>query len=335
MVIAGHMGILLGSGAPQFLQQDVHSLGVKVLFLIGGYFIALSWENDSHPLRYMVKRLCRIYPPLAVTILLSAYIMGPLMTKLDLRTYLTHSATSIYVRYNLRMFPVFFLPGVFEQNPYPNAVNGSLWTLPIEMIFYMLVPILLTVLKKVGKNAFLICVVLTGVACGFQIYQVVWHPQWVFIAYGTDWTQAVNLLPFYMIGILFTFPQIKKYCNMQRAIIFLLLASCLQTGTALNFLLLYTVLPYFIFSFGWAENPDCSKMFPQEISYGMYLYGFPIQQCVISLSQKFSLQLNFVEALLISVPIIVLFAQFSFLTIEKWSANICGKILLHINSSVK
>ena len=34
------------------------------------------------------------------------------------------------------------LTGIFEHNPYPYAINGSLWTLWYEFFFYMIVAIL-------------------------------------------------------------------------------------------------------------------------------------------------------------------------------------------------
>ncbi len=110
---------------------------------LSGYFIMRSWHRDPNLWRFWVRRLLRIMPGLLVVLALSALILGTLTTTLGKRAYLAHPATWDYISDNLLLFPQqYVLPGVFTANPYPSAVNGSLWSLPVELLGYTLIALL-------------------------------------------------------------------------------------------------------------------------------------------------------------------------------------------------
>jgi peptidoglycan/LPS O-acetylase OafA/YrhL len=72
---------------------------------------------------------------LATVVLLAMLVLGPSVTTLPLRDYFSHSLTWDYL-HNILLQIRFSLPGVFADNTFPNAVNGSLWTIPIEVSCY-------------------------------------------------------------------------------------------------------------------------------------------------------------------------------------------------------
>jgi peptidoglycan/LPS O-acetylase OafA/YrhL len=51
---------------------------------------------------------------------------------------------------NIALYINYYLPGLFESNVYPGAVNGSLWSLPAEFVMYLLVPILISGATLIG-----------------------------------------------------------------------------------------------------------------------------------------------------------------------------------------
>jgi peptidoglycan/LPS O-acetylase OafA/YrhL len=69
-------------------------------------------------------------------------VLGPLVTSLDVSRYLQDPGTKAYVFLNSTMWTVYTLPGVFADNVYPDAVNGSLWTLPVEIKAYALIALI-------------------------------------------------------------------------------------------------------------------------------------------------------------------------------------------------
>ena len=75
----------------------------------------------------------RVYPGLLVVLLLTVLVLGPAFTTLSLGAYFSDRGTLLYLPRNLTLkWLQYDLPGVFLNNPYPAAVNGSLWTLFYE-----------------------------------------------------------------------------------------------------------------------------------------------------------------------------------------------------------
>jgi peptidoglycan/LPS O-acetylase OafA/YrhL len=83
----------------------------------------MSWDKDPFLYRFFIRRSIRIFPALIVCILLSVIVLG---STLSIKEYLSHDATLVYIK-NIFLHVSYYLPGVFEHNPLPNAVNGSLW----------------------------------------------------------------------------------------------------------------------------------------------------------------------------------------------------------------
>ncbi len=119
------------------------SLGYFALmafFAMSGYQIADSWQRDSSWWRYLLKRVLRIWPPLLFVVMVTAFVIGPLVTVLGPDEYWGNPGTWGYVVHNAMLYPLqHLLPGVFTENPYPFSANGSLWTLPMETTGYMIV----------------------------------------------------------------------------------------------------------------------------------------------------------------------------------------------------
>lgn len=101
------------------------------------------------------------FPGLAVVILLSVFVMGPIVTSLPLGDYFADAGTWKYLSL-IVLAPISnVLPGVFDANPLPYAVNGSLWTLRYEFLAYLLTPLLYAATKKLcGGRKLVFAVVL-------------------------------------------------------------------------------------------------------------------------------------------------------------------------------
>jgi Acyltransferase family len=133
--------------------------------VISGYLVSESWLRDSRLPAFLMRRSLRIFPGLTVIVLLSVLVLGPLMSDLPLRAYFGDRQSISYL-WNVVLYPVYVLPGVFVDNPYPLAVNGSLWSLPVEFAMYLLTPVLLS-LPRLGAARPRV-VVATIAICGIQ-----------------------------------------------------------------------------------------------------------------------------------------------------------------------
>jgi peptidoglycan/LPS O-acetylase OafA/YrhL len=90
---------------------------------------------------FLALRVLRIVPALAVVVVLSALILGPVFTTLPLRRYFT---TPEFGGFFLNIVAVAHvtLPGVFEHNPDPRFIASQLWTIPFEFSVTLLWPFL-------------------------------------------------------------------------------------------------------------------------------------------------------------------------------------------------
>src|SRR5262249_18258566 len=103
---------------------------------------AQSWQLDPRPLGFVVKRVLRLWPALIVVVILSAAVLGPAVTTWSQHDYFASPLPQDYVTSNIGLDIVYNLPGVFHSNPFPDGVNGSLWTLPVEAKAYLIVLVL-------------------------------------------------------------------------------------------------------------------------------------------------------------------------------------------------
>ena len=122
-------------------QSILGLTGVFVFFAISGFLVTQSFEETGDPLRFLAKRALRIFPGLFVAALLSAFVLAPFVSTLEPSAYFSRPEPYRYVIGNTLLDPtVHELPGVmFVNNPVGLEINGSMWTLRIEFMMYLMV----------------------------------------------------------------------------------------------------------------------------------------------------------------------------------------------------
>lgn len=120
-------------------ELNFGALGVKIFFVISGFLVTQSWLARRSPAGFVAARALRIYPALIAATLFTIVLAGA-SSALPWSAFLTHAQTLDYAwRVALGWEMVYRLPGAFVANPFPHEVNGSLWTLPIELRLYLAV----------------------------------------------------------------------------------------------------------------------------------------------------------------------------------------------------
>ena len=125
-------------------------IAVKSFFVVSGFLIFMSYECSKNTKSYYSKRVRRIYPAYIFVIFICA-IFGYVFSVYNLSDYFSLNLLK-YIGANL-LFLNFLqpnLPGVFESNLI-QAVNGALWTLKIEVMFYLFVPLAVWAFRKFGR----------------------------------------------------------------------------------------------------------------------------------------------------------------------------------------
>lgn len=117
-----------------------HSLGqhaVQGFFILSGILVAQSFERSRSLFDFTAARALRIFPGLIVCVLLTALVLGPLVSQLPAHAYFTSSVLPLYLAKTLSLATGSApLPGVFNDLPMPGIVNSSLWTLKYEVLCY-------------------------------------------------------------------------------------------------------------------------------------------------------------------------------------------------------
>jgi peptidoglycan/LPS O-acetylase OafA/YrhL len=118
-------------------------MGVCIFFIVSGYLISQSLQNAKTLTNFVWRRVLRIYPALIIALLFCVFVVGPMCTELPLKSYFTSYETYRFFKW-LKMYPFIHnsLPGVFQNLPEKDSVNGSLWTLPYEITMYLSLMIL-------------------------------------------------------------------------------------------------------------------------------------------------------------------------------------------------
>lgn len=295
LVILGHSYAISGSplkSCPIYRwTEGVVSLGgicVSIFFLCSGYLISRSMNRVDKFLPYVKGRLKRLIPPLAFVVVLTV-IWGAFITSLPMSTYISSTQTYKYLL-NAIMLPVHALPGVFENNVYGTAVNGSLWTLPVEFACYIACYIFHK-LKLFSTKRFYFTIPIVALAVIFEGY------------IPSILGDMVRPCAFFYIGMLYYVYRDKIVLNIKLLPAMLLVLAASFAFKTLIIAALMTIWPYILFTV-WFGLPQCPKTLgkPGEISYGIYLWGFVVQQTLVffwggSMPQL----LNFVLATGISV----------------------------------
>lgn len=307
MVLYGHAFVFMGLPEPLFMGYwPLGPLGVWIFFSISGYLIAHSWQRDPNALRFIIKRSLRIFPALFVCVLLCILLLGPIFTTLPIYEYFKHPATKTYLD-NLYLYITYHLPGVFENNRVPNAVNGSLWSLPAECMMYLLVVFM--GITRVPRSIYLLFII-----C-FMLLSAMWArvATEALVFYRTDMREVVKCGVFFWVGYAYQRFNIMRYTSVSNlGIVIILWLSLTKWPLAFTYAS-WLILPFLILSFGMSKNKLLSRLHYHDYSYGMYIYAFPVQQI---LALKFP-NMNIWIHIILAVIFTLLFASLSWHFVEK------------------
>jgi len=282
------------------------SLGVIMFFVISGYLITMSWDKRRSIVRFLWARFLRLVPALAGVALFTIFIIGPLTTHQNIWEYFTSRATWSYLSIITVFFPSYSLPGVFTHNPV-NMVNGALWTLPIESTMYLI--ILAIGVLGILYRKYLVAVI-TLSALGAYLYINV-HTIHVILPFTSHdilnplklYSQVLVYPLYFMIGSLYYLHRQKIMYDMR--LVLLAFVAWVLSFWSYDLLLLtsFTCIPYIVLGIAFKSIPYINMIGKKaDISYGLYIFHYPVQQTLINFFSLDSLTL-LVATLIITVPL--------------------------------
>jgi peptidoglycan/LPS O-acetylase OafA/YrhL len=287
IVVADHTPILTGTGSsfmPVKSGVDLGAVSVGAFMGLSGYFIMRSWHRDPNLWRFWVRRLLRIMPGLIVVLTLSAVVLGTLTTTLGKREYLTHPATWGYITHNVLLFPQqYVLPGVFTGNPYPGAVNGSLWSLPVEVLGYTLIAVLGLLVATRFRFVMVVFALAMAVLLERLVIGQVALPSALLLVPTFPLLQYMGM---YAVGASLYLYRDKVRLSWFGVLLCVGLDFVLYSSSTVEVARIFT-LPYLVVAIGsllprrlWLPN------WLAVANYGVYLYGFLVLQTLLFLGLR-------------------------------------------------
>ncbi|MFX3617515.1 MAG: acyltransferase family protein [Sporolactobacillus sp.] len=318
LVIFSHSFPLSGNGGlePLYMltngKATIGSLAVAIFFITSGFLITMSYMHTKDPIKFIKSRCLRIFPALIVVVLLSSFVLGPIVSNMNAYQYFTNYQTYDYLK-TIFLYPIQYdLPGVFVNNPYQIAVNGSLWTLSIEFTCYIFV-LLLGIFKLLNKKIILAAFILSLIVPQFTISPLI--------------DPYTHLFRYFFAGIFIYIFQDKVSIKSSWFLASLILLTLSTISGHMN--IGFAVFGSYIITY-LAFSPKIKfHKFAKygDFSYGLYIIAFPIQQTItFVLNGKISPILLFIIASVIAL----ILSSLSWHLIEKPALGLKNKSILHV-----
>jgi len=237
-------------------------------FGMGGFLIASSLLRNTLP-AFLTLRAARIYPALICEVLISAILLGPQVTTLSYAEYFTHNEFWTYLL-NMLGYIHYSLPGVFTENPAGSAVNTQLWTIPYEFKSYALI-VLLALVGAIRRPVLLLIAI-----CALTVYCI---PKDIYELSLYTRPPGRLLILSCLWGVLLYIWR-DKIPYSRTALGVALVAAWITLSYKETACLSALPVTYITVWLGVHNPPRRFPVAGTDYSYGMYVYGFPIQQSI-------------------------------------------------------
>ncbi|MBS4005912.1 MAG: acyltransferase [Afipia sp.] len=296
--------------APEPLQGTTpFTLGghaVNAFFVVSGLTLSHSLERNPSLSNYILARALRLLPGLFAFGVVFAFIAGPLLTGLPLTEYFRDSRTWIYPFSVTFQFSRAIPPQeIFTNVVFSGAINNPLWTLKYEILNYFG----LAILMRIGVfnwAPFLFFALCAAIALMFHANAMSAQP-------GSTWLYQVGRYSVcFLIGVISY--RFRHSIDLSPALLSvstaatILLSSSLVRDQIYILLVAHWVLVAGAIDFGWPTRLCRAN----DISYGTYIYGWPVQQSIV---QAFP-GIDITTLAVVSIVIVPLFGFASWKLVE-------------------
>ena len=297
-------------------------IAVLTFFFISGLLVGNSLFTKRSIKDYIISRFFRIYPGLIAVLLLSVVICK-FFSLADIQSYIGYAWD--YVISNLTMHfksgiesVVFYHRDLSYQSYYMSFVNGSLWTIPIELMMYISLLGLFMFCSSVDKFQKILMTIglIVGVASPYIFDNILINS-----ARSTnEFSEILLLIPAFCLGSLFALYKENIKLDWKLPLGLYLLGFVFQSHYISWILLTMSVVLFFIYisSLKWVKKLHLKY----DISYGVYLYGWIVTQIAASTTAI----TNYFVFLFLVIAISLCMGYLSFVIVEKPAMNLKNKL---------
>ncbi len=281
-------------------QTTLGTAAVGIFFVISGFLVTRSFDRGGSgwrgALRFAFARAIRILPALFIVLLLLAFVIGPILSSLPVAEYFQHSRVYSFFAINLSLTSFRDgLPDVLTNNPFPESINGSLWTLKYEARCYFIVFALgiFRILNWRVVSLLFVAALIAGLL------------QW-------ERLLVPELAAFFLGGAFLYLKPLPLNTGAAFLSMVIIIGSCVFHGYSFVAPIFGSYLVIWLALSPAVRLPNFAKY--GDYSYGIYVYAFPVQQIVTMLMGASA---TWYWNGLISGPITLLLGFFSWNLIER------------------
>ena len=317
-VILSHSYALLGLNDNELLLKLTHNLiwsdiGLCGFFTISGYLIYKSLVDSRNIWSYLGKRALRIFPGLLVCLVLVVIACSFVYNGDGI--YWTQKDPYTFILNNILLYPMQYnIAGVFESNVI-HGVDGSLWTLAYEFTMYMLLILLLLI---PGKNTKLILIitVIIGLLLKNTIFATSYKSLYICYLHVGLFSRFAQ---YFAVGVLLQILSLNSWPKRIRLIVLcicsvVLVMFCFGSSISIMFKpLAMLCLSVIMILIGEMSLERMSNILHKigDLSYGTYIYAFPISQIlIVSCNSNISPTMLTILTILLVLPIAYLSWRF-------------------------
>ncbi len=267
-------------------SESLGGIGLSFFFIISGFLVCGSLErivaNESSRMwqiiRYIKKRVFRVFPAVFLFVCLTLG-FSSLASDVSFGAYVRHPDVAGYV-WNVFIFnPQYTLPYVFDEVPFRGVASLHLWSLPLELLMY----VILLVVMLLGRFRWVVATVLcVGAFCVYvdSVQFAAEDESRMILGMKITYLAKYGMV-FFMGALLFHFRE-KVRINLLALLVsmaLIVVSFYIERGNVL----LTLMLPYLVFCVAFATLGKGVAAIGRygDFSYGFYLYSFFVQQMVM------------------------------------------------------
>jgi peptidoglycan/LPS O-acetylase OafA/YrhL len=296
-----------GSGGSGLGHSDLGDWAVGGFFVTSGYLITASRLRSRSLGDYLWRRFLRIYPAFLVSLLVVGFAIAPLASLLLGAGPWSAAGGARFVLGNLALYiREYGIDGMLGSVPYPGAWNGSLWSLFFEFVSYLVIGLLISVVPR----RWVAPLVVVGFA-GLTLVAGVLATD--LVPFPAALNQTVTLVAYFLAGAIVHLFRDRIPLTLPLALLAVALFA-LVVASGLYRVLAGLPLAYLMLALG-ARLPLRRLGATHDVSYGMYIYAFPVQQLLALALVDADVPLG--AYVLLSIAATLPFAWASWLLIER------------------
>lgn len=303
LVVVSHSYLLTGGTliSEPLANSTSFPLGahaVHVFFALSGFLIAARWQARPDLAHFIAGRVLRIMPALVFVALATLVIAALVISSPANPLYLVSpEALFFFAR------TVFLLDGggslasVVPQNEVSGAILATVWTLRFEAFCYFSIPLILGATTRTLRSGLLASIAVLLASGGWLVFN---NPH--FLDAGLIDNLARFFFSFYL-GVLAWFLR-ERIALSVFGVIALGLATWFCLETQISQVMEIAFVAYATLWVGSIRFGKLSRLTnTEDVSYGVYLMGYPIQQLVLALLPSTNAILNASITLVIALPL--------------------------------